>query len=129
MGGTTARPSAAFPASPIADLHLASAFSGTDLVEYIDGSPYVDEIVAQPWRLDAEGMLTLRGRKKDMLLHHPFQSFVPVLEFVRCAAHDHLLEELDATLPGGLGTFGYDDEGVPARRTPLVRRLMQYWQS
>ena len=27
-------------------------------------------------------------RKKDMLLHHPFQSFVPVLEFVRCAAQD-----------------------------------------
>lgn len=27
----------------------------------------------------------------------------------------------DATLPGGLGTFGYDDEGIPAQRTPLVR--------
>jgi TldD protein len=27
----------------------------------------------------------------------------------------------DATIPGGLGTFGYDDEGVPAQRTPLVR--------
>jgi len=26
----------------------------------------------------------------------------------------------DATLPGGLGTFGYDDEGVPAQRWPLV---------
>ena len=26
----------------------------------------------------------------------------------------------DATLLGGLGTFGYDDEGVPAQRTPLV---------
>ncbi len=27
----------------------------------------------------------------------------------------------DATLPGGLGTFGYDDEGVRGARTPLVR--------
>jgi len=27
----------------------------------------------------------------------------------------------DATLPGGLGTFGYDDEGVPAQRTPIVK--------
>lgn len=27
----------------------------------------------------------------------------------------------DATTPGGLGTFGYDDEGVPARRVDLVR--------
>ena len=42
-----------------ADLHLASAFSDTDLVEYIDGSPYVDEIVAEPWRLDGDGMLTI----------------------------------------------------------------------
>jgi TldD protein len=24
-------------------------------------------------------------------------------------------------VPGGLGTFGYDDEGVPAQRTPIVR--------
>jgi len=27
----------------------------------------------------------------------------------------------DATIPGGLGTFGYDDEGVPAQRSPVVR--------
>jgi TldD protein len=26
----------------------------------------------------------------------------------------------DATLPGGLGTFGYDDEGVPAQRVPVI---------
>ena len=26
----------------------------------------------------------------------------------------------DPTTPGGLGTFGYDDEGVPAARTPIV---------
>ncbi len=26
----------------------------------------------------------------------------------------------DATLPHGLGSFGYDDEGVPARRYPLI---------
>lgn len=27
----------------------------------------------------------------------------------------------DATVEGGLGTFGYDDEGVPAQRTAIVR--------
>jgi TldD protein len=26
----------------------------------------------------------------------------------------------DATLPGGLGSFGWDDEGVPAQRTPVI---------
>jgi len=28
----------------------------------------------------------------------------------------------DATVPGGMGTFGWDDDGVPAMRTPLVER-------
>lgn len=28
----------------------------------------------------------------------------------------------DATEPGGLGTFGWDDEGVPAQRTPIVTK-------
>jgi TldD protein len=27
----------------------------------------------------------------------------------------------DATTPGGMGSFGYDDEGVPAARTPVVQ--------
>jgi TldD protein len=27
----------------------------------------------------------------------------------------------DATFPGGLGTFGFDDEGVPAQRVDLIR--------
>ncbi|MCJ7642176.1 MAG: TldD/PmbA family protein [Desulfobacterales bacterium] len=28
----------------------------------------------------------------------------------------------DATFPGGLGTFGYDDEGIRARRVPILSR-------
>jgi D-galactarolactone cycloisomerase len=42
-----------------ADLQLASALPHTDLVEYKTGSPYIDAIVAQPWVLDAEGMLAI----------------------------------------------------------------------
>lgn len=42
-----------------ADLHLASAFAHTDFVEYLTGSPYIDEIVATPWKLDADGMLAI----------------------------------------------------------------------
>ena len=30
----------------------------------------------------------------------------------------------DATIPGGLGTFGFDDEGVPAQHVPVVRNGM-----
>ncbi|GAA4087197.1 mandelate racemase/muconate lactonizing enzyme family protein [Actinomadura miaoliensis] len=42
-----------------ADLQLASALPGTDLVEYVTGSPYVDSITAEPWRLDDDGMLAI----------------------------------------------------------------------
>jgi D-galactarolactone cycloisomerase len=42
-----------------ADLHLASAFPDTDLVEYLTGSPFIDEIAADGWKLDADGMLPI----------------------------------------------------------------------
>lgn len=45
-----------------ADLQLASAFPETDLVEYLNGSPFIDEIVEEPWRLDADGMLAIPDR-------------------------------------------------------------------
>jgi D-galactarolactone cycloisomerase len=44
------------------DLQLASAFVDTDMVEYIGGSPYVDEIAAGGWHLDADGYLTIPDR-------------------------------------------------------------------
>jgi TldD protein len=34
---------------------------------------------------------------------------------------EHVNVVADATEPGGLGTFGFDDEGVPAQRTEIVR--------
>jgi L-alanine-DL-glutamate epimerase-like enolase superfamily enzyme len=45
-----------------ADLQLASAFSGTDLVEYLSGSPYIDDIVQGGWHLDEDGMLAIPDR-------------------------------------------------------------------
>jgi L-alanine-DL-glutamate epimerase-like enolase superfamily enzyme len=42
-----------------ADLQLASAFANTDLVEYITGSAYVDDICQGGWQLDDEGMLSI----------------------------------------------------------------------
>ena len=41
------------------DLQIASALPGTDLVEYLTGSPFMDELVAGGWRLDAGGMLVI----------------------------------------------------------------------
>jgi L-alanine-DL-glutamate epimerase-like enolase superfamily enzyme len=42
-----------------ADLHLASASPRTDLVEYLTGSPFIDDLTAGGWHLDAEGMLPI----------------------------------------------------------------------
>jgi L-alanine-DL-glutamate epimerase-like enolase superfamily enzyme len=42
-----------------ADLQLATAFANTDMVEYLTGSAYVDEIVKDKWQLDADGMLEI----------------------------------------------------------------------
>ena len=40
-----------------ADLQLASAFADTDLVEYLTGSPFIDELCE--WKLDGDGMLAI----------------------------------------------------------------------
>jgi L-alanine-DL-glutamate epimerase-like enolase superfamily enzyme len=45
-----------------ADLQLASAFADTDLVEYLTGSPFIDELAQGGWRLDADGMLEIPSR-------------------------------------------------------------------
>jgi L-alanine-DL-glutamate epimerase-like enolase superfamily enzyme len=45
-----------------ADLQLASAFPETDLVEYLNGSAFIDGIVVQPWKLDRDGMLPIPDR-------------------------------------------------------------------
>jgi D-galactarolactone cycloisomerase len=42
-----------------ADLQLASALATTDLVEYLTGSPYVDDIASGGWVLDTDGMLAI----------------------------------------------------------------------
>ncbi|EFE71766.1 mandelate racemase/muconate lactonizing enzyme [Streptomyces viridosporus ATCC 14672] len=42
-----------------ADLQLSSALVSTDLVEYKTGSAYVDDLVAEGWRLDDDGYLDI----------------------------------------------------------------------
>jgi L-alanine-DL-glutamate epimerase-like enolase superfamily enzyme len=42
-----------------ADLHLASASRNTELVEYLTGSPYIDDLVEGGWKLDADGLLAV----------------------------------------------------------------------
>lgn len=42
-----------------ADLQIAAAIPTAELVEYIGGSPYVDDITEGGWRLDKDGMLAI----------------------------------------------------------------------
>jgi D-galactarolactone cycloisomerase len=45
-----------------ADLQLASALRGTELIEYKAGSPYIDELTLEGFALDADGMLAVPDR-------------------------------------------------------------------
>jgi D-galactarolactone cycloisomerase len=42
-----------------ADLHLTSAIQDADMVEYLTGSPFIDDLVSTKWRLDEDGMLAV----------------------------------------------------------------------
>ncbi len=41
------------------DLHLTSAVQNAELVEYLTGSPFIDELVTNKWKLDQDGMLAV----------------------------------------------------------------------
>ena len=43
-----------------ADLHLASAIPVAKYVEFLTPAPYIDEILTEPFRLDAAGLLSIR---------------------------------------------------------------------
>ncbi len=45
-----------------ADLHLAAALPVAKYVEYLTPAPYIDEILVEPFRLDAEGLLAIPDR-------------------------------------------------------------------
>lgn len=42
-----------------ADLQLVAASPQTRWVEYLTGSPYIDALVTEPWRLDEDGLLPI----------------------------------------------------------------------
>jgi D-galactarolactone cycloisomerase len=42
-----------------ADLQLASALPNTEFVEYLTGSPFIDEMAADGWKIDAAGTLPI----------------------------------------------------------------------
>jgi TldD protein len=88
---------------------------------------------------EQQGTLILDGSQVALQVHesvgHPLEldrmlgyeaayagtSFVDLADVGRLRYGSPLVNlTLDSTTPGGLGTYGYDDEGVPAGRYPLV---------
>ena len=45
-----------------ADLQLAAALPVARYVEYLTPSPYIDDLVTEPFRLDGDGLLTIPDR-------------------------------------------------------------------
>ncbi len=43
-----------------ADLQLAAALPVAQYVEYLTPSPYIEEIITEPFRVDADGLLPIR---------------------------------------------------------------------
>ncbi len=99
----------------VALLSAPVAPSGTfDVI--IDGSQMalqVHESLGHPAELDRVLGTELSFAGGSFLTPDKLGSFRYGSELVNIVA--------DATVPGGLGSFGYDDEGVPAQRADLVR--------
>lgn len=89
---------------------------------------------------DETTTLVVTGNQMAMLLHecagHPMEADRALGAEVSLAGRTYATPErrgtfrygspivsvfADATLPGGLGSYGYDDEGVPAQRVELIR--------
>jgi polyphosphate kinase len=62
----------------------------TSLIDQVDIAPlkYQPFVPGRPERLAGETDILAAIRRNDILLHHPFQSFDPVVEFIRRAADD-----------------------------------------
>lgn len=67
------------------DLTFLMKIYGMEGFDHLKDRPYVPQ---PPKNLDMERDLFEQIREKDILLHHPYESFNPVVDFVRLAAKD-----------------------------------------
>jgi polyphosphate kinase len=69
---------------PVNIMRLSSLIDQVDLDD-LKFPPFVPGL---PKRLPENATILSAIRENDILLHHPFQSFEPVVDFIRCAADD-----------------------------------------
>jgi TldD protein len=125
--------------------HFANA--GYEVVEEMDLAAHADETAEQAVALlsapecpDTVTTVILDGHQTMLQVHesvgHPTEldrvlgmeaafagtSFVAVADLERLKyGSDHMNITADATIEGGLGSYGFDDEGVEGQRVDLVR--------
>jgi TldD protein len=125
--------------------HFANA--GYELVEEMDLAAHAEEtaeqavaLLAAPECPDTVTTVVLDGHQTMLQVHesvgHPTEldrvlgmeaafagtSFVAVDDLERLKyGSDHMNITADATIEGGLGSYGFDDEGVEGQRVDLVR--------
>lgn len=67
------------------DLTFLMKMYGMEEFDHLKGKSYVPQ---KPKYLDPERNIFEQIREKDILLHHPYETFSPVVEFVRSASKD-----------------------------------------
>ncbi|NLG05824.1 MAG: RNA degradosome polyphosphate kinase [Clostridia bacterium] len=67
------------------DLTFLMKMYGMSGMEHLKNTPYVPNRIPQ---LSSEQDIFAKIREKDRLLHHPYQTFQPIIDFIRQAAKD-----------------------------------------
>lgn len=77
------------------DLTVLMKLYGTDGFEHLKDAPYIPQPVPE---LPADCDIFEEIRKRDILLHHPYQTFTPVVDFIKKASRDPQVLAIKQTL-------------------------------